>query len=214
MINRYKSIILIGPWLSGKSTISRELAKKLSWQNHEMDEIITKQSGKTITEITQNGTMWSSFRQLELNLLISLLKQTNIIISSGGGVGVNDIAIADNNKTYGQRERELLLNNNTFLKIVLLPSIEVFLNRIKESEENNFDTMRPILNEEKAIEINNQINRTDKEEIKQIYLQTKLKVAEDTYKKRLSLYKLLSPHHIDTGLLSIDEVVTTISDLL
>jgi len=88
-----KKIILIGFRTVGKTTISRLLAKKINYECIDLDEVINKRTQKTVAEITRNGANWSEFRKIEHSVLEDALKLDNVVISAGGGVGVNDILI-------------------------------------------------------------------------------------------------------------------------
>jgi len=78
-------IYLIGLPGSGKSTIGKTLAKKLSYAYNDMDDVICAQEKKTIEEIfADKGENY--FRELEYNILHETFELKNTIISTGGGV--------------------------------------------------------------------------------------------------------------------------------
>ena len=77
---------------SGKTTVSKILAKKLSLDVIEMDRLIVLLAGKNINQIfDEKGEVW--FRELEIQVAKSLIKKDNVVISTGGGVVMNKINI-------------------------------------------------------------------------------------------------------------------------
>ena len=79
-----ENIILIGMPGSGKSTIGRLLAAKLSKEFVDADAQIVSAAGLTIPEIfSQSGE--AGFRQIESNVLSDLGKYSGLIIATGGG---------------------------------------------------------------------------------------------------------------------------------
>ena len=125
------NIVLIGFMGAGKSTVASGLNRLYGMQIVEMDECIAKREGKSIPEIFEtNGEEY--FRNLETELLIELQKQTNLVISCGGGVPMRERNVAEMRKNG---------------KVVLLTaSPEVILERVR----NNHD--RPLLENHKSVE--------------------------------------------------------------
>ena len=79
-----ENIILIGMPGSGKSTIGRHLAAKLSREFVDADAQIVSAAGMTIPEIfSQSGE--AGFRQIESKVLSDLGKYSGLIIATGGG---------------------------------------------------------------------------------------------------------------------------------
>ncbi|WP_018344601.1 shikimate kinase [Cytophaga aurantiaca] len=78
-------IYLIGLPGSGKSTIGKTLAQKLTYSYFDMDDEICAQENKTIEEIfADKGENY--FRELEHSVLQDTFDLKNTIISTGGGV--------------------------------------------------------------------------------------------------------------------------------
>jgi len=78
-------IFLVGFMGVGKSAIGRELAQRLGYRYLDTDKIIETECGKPITEIFKDeGEAW--FRTKETDILKSLGKWQNLIISTGGGM--------------------------------------------------------------------------------------------------------------------------------
>ena len=86
------SIILIGFMCSGKTTVAPIIAKKLSKEVVEMDDLVRKLAEKTTEEIfAQHGEV--GYREFEIAVAKSLRDKINIVISTGGGVVMNKIII-------------------------------------------------------------------------------------------------------------------------
>jgi len=117
-------ILLTGFWGAGKSSVAPHLAKHLGYEYIEMDTIILKNSGRSnIVEIFDlDGE--DQFRRLEEECAKQLIKEDNIVISTGGGIGVN---------------KKILDQFKTNSKVVFLSAtIKTSLMRIKG------DTQRPL----------------------------------------------------------------------
>ncbi len=85
-------LILIGFMGSGKTTVAKNLGEKLNLKVIEMDDLIVKRSGKSISRIfNEDGE--TRFRELETKVAKSLAKKDKCIISTGGGVVINKINI-------------------------------------------------------------------------------------------------------------------------
>ena len=79
------NIFLIGMMGSGKSTVGRLLAKKLSLKFVDLDLEIEVGEGLTIVDIfNKNGA--ERFRQLESEYLENVIRQTGQVIATGGGI--------------------------------------------------------------------------------------------------------------------------------
>tara|TARA_E500000331_G_scaffold355116_1_gene409813 strand:- start:197 stop:736 length:540 start_codon:yes stop_codon:yes gene_type:complete len=88
--NNINQIFLIGQSGSGKTTIGKKLAKKLSFKFVDTDECITKEMKLSVNEIFQQKGE-SFFREKEINLINSIVESKKIVISTGGGLPeIND----------------------------------------------------------------------------------------------------------------------------
>jgi shikimate dehydrogenase len=87
------NIVLIGLRGSGKTTVGRILAQKLGREFMEMDELVTRKAGLTITEIVEKYG-WERFRDIEEEVTGEIAKMDNIINASGGGVITREKNIA------------------------------------------------------------------------------------------------------------------------
>ena len=102
-IRRQKeNIVLVGMPSSGKSTIGKEIAKRLGRAFYDTDELIEQKSDMTIPNIiTSLGE--EKFRELESDVVNQISKTTGIIIATGGGVVLkneNITALSQNGKIY------------------------------------------------------------------------------------------------------------------
>lgn len=120
-----KNIFFVGFMGAGKSTVARNLQKRLKMNLVEMDERIEKEQGMTIPEIFEKYGE-SRFRDLESELILTIGKEGNTIVSCGGGVVVRPENI-DYMKKNG-------------MVIFLSAKPETVFDRVKDS------TNRPILN--------------------------------------------------------------------
>ena len=78
-------IYLIGMMGSGKSTLGKELSKRLGYKFIDMDCYIEEKCCKFIDEIFRDyGEEW--FRAFETNTLQEFKKMDDVVIATGGGV--------------------------------------------------------------------------------------------------------------------------------
>jgi len=119
-----RNIILIGPMGAGKTTIGRQLAKRLSKDFYDSDHEIEKYTGADISLIFEiEGE--EGFRKRESQVLEELVSNKNIVLSTGGGA----ILDAENRK---------LLSDNGII-IYLKSTAEKLYKRIAN------DKSRPLL---------------------------------------------------------------------
>lgn len=123
-----KSIILIGPPGSGKSTIGKALARKLQKTFIDTDDVIELRTGTSISQIfVDQGEPW--FRELEKTVLSEELSKLDGVLSLGGGAPLSQdaqnllqsvdaaiiylsVSLATAAPRVGfNRDRPLLLNN-------------------------------------------------------------------------------------------------------
>lgn len=77
-------IFLLGFMGSGKSSLARELAHKLTYSFIDLDNLVEERSGKKIAEIFENdGEV--VFRKIEHDCLLETFSHKNIVIATGGG---------------------------------------------------------------------------------------------------------------------------------
>jgi shikimate kinase len=122
-----KNVYLVGFMGTGKTTVGKVLADKLSKRFVEMDQLIEKQENREIKDIfAEKGQDY--FRELENQLLRKLSSQSDLVVSCGGGV----VCSQDN----------LDILQNTGYLFSLFASPKSIFERIKGSDH------RPLLNVE------------------------------------------------------------------
>jgi shikimate kinase len=122
------SVILIGPPGAGKSTIGKQLAKKMQVPFTDTDSLIEVEVGTSISEIfVDKGEEW--FREIELKILKEQVALCSGVLSLGGGAPLSesaqtilmsqevpiiylDVSLSTAAPRVGfNRDRPLLLNN-------------------------------------------------------------------------------------------------------
>lgn len=122
--SKERPVYLIGFMGCGKSTVGRQLAKRLGWPCLEMDEVLAGMAGKPIPQIfAEDGE--EAFRRMESRLLEKTGGQA-AIVSCGGGVALR----AENIET--------MKRNGTVVFLTAEP--QTIYNRVKNH------TNRPLLN--------------------------------------------------------------------
>ena len=77
-------IYLVGFMASGKSTVGRQLARRLGWRFEDVDELVETRERLTIADIfAKRGEAY--FRQTEREILRLLLPLRNVVVATGGG---------------------------------------------------------------------------------------------------------------------------------
>ena len=84
-----KNLTLTGMMGVGKSTIGKNLAKKLKYNFIDVDKLIEAEEGVSINLIFKNKSE-SYFRKIENDITLSELKKDNSVISLGGGAFLNN----------------------------------------------------------------------------------------------------------------------------
>jgi len=125
-----KNIVLIGMRGSGKSTIGKMLANLLKRQLIDTDHLIEKKENNQIKDIVANMG-WAYFREKEIEAVKELEKLEQKIISTGGGVVLNE-------------ENIISLKKNGLLIFINSP-VEILQKRVQVKEK------RPSLNGQDAV---------------------------------------------------------------
>ena len=73
----------------GKSTIGKNLAKKLKYNFIDVDKLIEKKEGLSVNLIFKNKGE-NYFRKIENDITLSELKKNNSVVSLGGGAFLNN----------------------------------------------------------------------------------------------------------------------------
>ena len=85
---RITNLIITGFSGTGKSLVSKEVARRLNWDFLDTDDEIVKQTGKPIAEIfRQDGE--GKFRELEREMIKKACQQRQAVIAIGGGAIVD-----------------------------------------------------------------------------------------------------------------------------
>ena len=132
-------ITLIGFMGSGKTVVGKSLADKLNIKFIDMDTEIEKIEKKTISNIfKEDGEDY--FRKLESDLLKVLLKEDNIVISTGGGI----ITRQENIDMLKEEKRVVFLDANveTIQKNV---SKEINKRPLLKESKNIYETIDSLL---------------------------------------------------------------------
>jgi shikimate kinase len=83
-MNLNKNLIFLGMMGSGKSSIGYLVSKKLNLNFVDIDHLIEKNEGMTISNIfSEKGEI--NFRKLEEKITLKTLKLKNSVIALGGG---------------------------------------------------------------------------------------------------------------------------------
>ena len=129
MINR---LLLVGMSGAGKSTIGKMVAAELGWSFVDTDDQIEQESGRTIPQIFEEEGE-SAFRQLEHEILLRVLEQSDVVVSTGGGSTANKAA------QHAIRE-----SDGTF-SVWLHADAEELLQRVNAHQDDARTTHRPML---------------------------------------------------------------------
>lgn len=120
-------IILIGFMGVGKTSVGKQLARKLDFNFIDTDYEIERLSNKSIPEIfEQYGENY--FRKLENSILEKFIKNEDIVIATGGGI----ITTKENYNILKNEEKVIFLDG----------SVETIINHV-QNERNQ----RPLLKE-------------------------------------------------------------------
>jgi len=125
---------------SGKSTLGREIAEILQVEHIDTDDMITKNTGMSPEDIILHHGE-HELRILEHKLLLNLLNQENLIISTGGGFPVYD----DN----------MVIMNENGVTLYVKYSEEILWNRLKNDRvrplSNTFESMVELLRKREGV---------------------------------------------------------------
>ncbi|MBQ8415518.1 MAG: shikimate dehydrogenase [Clostridia bacterium] len=90
ILRQKENVVLVGMPASGKSTVGRQIAKRLGREFFDLDEEIVREAGCSIPEIFERDGE-SAFRDLEAFVLRERLAQKNgIVLATGGGAILRD----------------------------------------------------------------------------------------------------------------------------
>ena len=136
MQERINNIVLVGPMGSGKTTIGRNLAKKLKVDFYDADHQIIDKTGVSIDHIFDvEGE--EGFRKRESKVLKELCNKSNIVLATGGGA----VILGENR----------LIIKRAGVVVYLLSSVDQILRRTAKSKtrpllENSTNRRQTITN--------------------------------------------------------------------
>ena len=145
-----KNLVFLGMMGSGKSSVGNLVSKKLNLPFIDIDNLIVKDTGMSISEIFKNKGE-NYFRNLEEKITLKTLKNINSVISLGGGGFINS-----------KIRKEILKNHFSFWLDLDEPTI---IKRIRSSKK------RPLAFNSTAPEIGKIIKSRSK-----IYSSAKFKI--------------------------------------
>jgi shikimate kinase len=151
-------IFLIGLPGSGKTTLGKQLAKKLNYIFSDLDECIVKKHGLSIEEIFKTIGE-DGFRTYESNCLKEYDNSTNTIVSTGGGAP----CFFDNMQWINENGISIFLN----------PPLTELAKRLIASDNSH----RPML---KGKELNDLLLFIEGKYKERAYYYTQSKIAIDT----------------------------------
>ncbi len=176
---REKSIVFVGFMGVGKTTIGRQVAKKLYRDFVDIDEKIEKEFGMPTTKIFEEFGE-KTFREREKSMIISLSEQPLNVISVGGGAFLNE-----------EIRKACLANCLVFFLdlswdswkeriSLIIDSRPVLQNKSLEQIEELFYSRQP------AYSLHNSKVQTDNLNVDEIaeYIKDSLKLAWDLYEPR------------------------------
>lgn len=125
---RFSNLFLIGYRCTGKTSVGRDIAKKIGWTFVDSDELLMKNSGESVSDIVSRGG-WPLFRKLEKDTLKAICLNRKQVVATGGGVVTDDENI-DMMKQHG-------------IVVWLLATPETILERM--AQDTRTDLLRPSL---------------------------------------------------------------------
>lgn len=158
-----KNIVFIGMPGCGKTSIGREIAKRLSLSFYDVDEYIEKKTGKLIKEIFLDGEAY--FRKLESEAIKDISENCPCVISTGGG----SVKIPDNMKALQKHSIIIFINRPVEkiikdIDIITRPLLADDINRLYKLYEERYNLYKDysdieVLND---IDLESVIDRTIK----------------------------------------------------
>lgn len=166
--------VLVGIPGSGKSTIGKELAKKMNVNFLDTDREIEMQAGKSVGEIfVEDGE--AAFRELEKAVVLESLKQDKTVVSLGGGSVLDQEVRLEllNHRTYWldtSINNALKRTGSNTNRPLLLDSPRSTLKRLLEERSGFYAEVatKKILTESKSIKLITDEIYSDLAEVNQI----------------------------------------------
>ena len=121
------NIVLIGFRCTGKTSVGRELARRLGRSFIDADTYLQEREGKTIAEIFSEGGE-ALFRRLEREVIAELAQRDGLVLAAGGGAILDD-----------ENVRRLRASGVT---VRLTASLETIIARLREDEKTRAERPR------------------------------------------------------------------------
>jgi shikimate kinase len=104
-------IYLVGFMAAGKTTLARELGRRLDWRVEDVDERIEAREGRSVASIfAKEGEAY--FRAVERTVLVDLLPLRHVVVATGGG-------------TFADAENRALVNRDGLSVWIDVPLEEI-----------------------------------------------------------------------------------------
>ncbi|MCH7626389.1 MAG: 3-dehydroquinate synthase [Chloroflexi bacterium] len=125
-----QNIFITGFSGTGKTTVSREVARRMGWRFVDVDDEIVAHAGKPIEAIfDEHGE--EHFRRLEGERLGTIAEGRRQVVSTGGGIIMDD------------RNRQVMTGNGIVVCLEARP--ETILDRLSEQQSKDGGVVRPML---------------------------------------------------------------------
>jgi len=138
VFKNYTNIILMGFMGSGKTTIGRQLSKKMNLDFVDIDEKIEKYTGLSINEIfSKKGE--KTFRNIENKILFNVVKREKQLIAIGGGAVMN-------------KSNRVLLKNDSFNIFIHAPVSDIIKRNVGKTRplfDSNLKSMKKLYSKRK-----------------------------------------------------------------
>ena len=131
-MHKQKNIFLIGLMGTGKTTVGRQLSRKLKMDFYDSDRVIEERTGADIPLIFEKEGE-AGFRKRESNIIDELTQKKNIILATGGGA----ILKSENRNHLISRGKVFYLKSN----------LDTLIQRTSK------DKNRPLLHADEPVEI-------------------------------------------------------------
>ena len=169
------NIYLIGYRGTGKTTLGRALSRKFRRKFVDLDLLIEEREGRKIEEIfAKDGEKY--FRDIEHKVLSEIARQSDLIVSTGGGI----VILPEN--------REII--KSTGITIYLTADDKTIYKRIKNDKNRPPLTSKPPLEEVHHLL---SIRKPFYEELADITIDTSVSNIEDCSKKIIEFIKIKGP---------------------
>ena len=139
------NLVLVGFSCSGKTTLGRNVARRLRLTFVDTDRYVEEMSGRTIPQIFREDGE-PAFRALEREAISRIMAQRNQVVSTGGGAVIDP------------ENREKLRNGNLVIHLQVRP--ETVVDRLRNSKSGR---PRPLLEYADPLERVNQLMAERKE---------------------------------------------------